>query len=215
MTQTASQSGRRSGPHESSASEASGHLRQAIVAFGSNLAPEGRSCAEVVTEAMARVAERLAEGPARASALYRSPAYPPGNGADFVNSVMAFLTPHTPEDILAALHEIEAGWGRARKTRWGPRPIDLDLIAVEAELRPDVATLSCWIDLPPERQAQDWPEHLLLPHPRLQDRAFVLVPMLEVTPDWRHPLTGRSAAQMAAALPPGSAAGLVRIAPQA
>ena len=58
-----------------------------------------------------------------------------------------------------------------------------------------------WQELPAAEQATLAPDQLNLPHPRLQDRAFVLVPLLDVAPDWRHPLSGRSVAEMLASLP--------------
>jgi 2-amino-4-hydroxy-6-hydroxymethyldihydropteridine diphosphokinase len=63
--------------------------------------------------------------------------------------------------------------------------------------------------LPPEDQARLAPDRLILPHPRLQDRAFVLVPLADVAPDWRHPLSGLSVDQMLQALPAEDVAAVV------
>ena len=96
---------------------------------------------------------------------------------------------------------MEAAFGRERQTRWGPRSLDLDLLALDDLVLPDLAAWSLWRDLTPEAQARETPDRLILPHPRLQDRGFVLAPLAEVAPDWRHPVTGFDVTQMRDALP--------------
>ena len=80
--------------------------------------------------------------------------------------------------------------------------MDIDLIAYDDAIRPDQQVLQRWMNMPIEDQRRLTPEELILPHPRMQDRAFVLVPMAEVAPTWHHPLTGRSVAGMLADLDP-------------
>ena len=143
------------------------------------------------------------------SRLFATPAFPAGSGPDFVNAAVAVETDLPPEAILALLHEIEAETGRERRERWAARTLDLDLIALGDLMRPDRETLSHWIDLPLDQQMQQTPDRLLLPHPRMQDRAFVLVPLSEVVPaGWRHPLTGHSVDEMLTALPEAEKAGV-------
>ena len=74
---------------------------------------------------------------------------------------------------------------------------------------PDAQTHRRWRELAPEDQARQAPDQLILPHPRLQDRAFVLVPLADVAPDWRHPLSGLSVDQMLQALPAEDVAAVV------
>ena len=135
------------------------------------------------------------------SRFFRTPCFPPGAGPDFVNAAAVIVTHLPPDVLLDRLHAIEATLGRERLTRWGARVVDLDLIAMGDRVVPDPATLGRWIDLPLEAQTRETPDQLLLPHPRLQDRAFVLAPLADVAPEWVHPLTGLSVAQMLAALP--------------
>jgi len=121
------------------------------------------------------------------SPLYHSPAWPDPSDPPFVNAVASFETTLPPGAILAALHAVEAGFGRRRRGKNAPRTLDLDLLACG------------------EMQASGEGGGLVLPHPRLHERDFVLAPLCDLAPDWRHPATGMSARDMLAALPRRSA----------
>jgi 2-amino-4-hydroxy-6-hydroxymethyldihydropteridine diphosphokinase len=99
-------------------------------------------------------------------------------------------------EILEKLHAIEHELGRVRETRWGQRTIDIDLIAVDQNILPDAETFKKWQLLPFSQQTKIAPDQLVLPHPRMQDRAFVLAPMMDLCPDWVHPVIQKSVSQM-------------------
>lgn len=103
--------------------------------------------------------------------------------------------------MLAALHQVEHELGRERLERWGPRVCDLDLIACGGLVTPDEETVRSLMALGDAAAQAPAPDRLILPHPRMHERAFVLAPLADVAPDWRHPLTGRSVAEMLADLP--------------
>ena len=182
------------------------------MAFGANLPRAGQDLRQTLQAASdALVAESLTLK--AFSRMFRTPAFPAGSGDDYLNAVGAFSVPDTmtAQQILAGLHRVEAQAGRKRTARWGARVLDLDLLALDDLVLPDDATQDRWRALPLAEQRLQTPDQLILPHPRLQDRAFVLVPLAEVAPDWRHPRTGQTVTQMLAALPPGDVASVIAI----
>ncbi len=170
-----------------------------IVAAGSNLgSDEGDATATLRAGFLALADHGLRLR--RLSRFFVTPCFPPGAGPDYVNACAVVDGPADPRETLRRLHAIEARLGRERGQRWGARSLDLDLLAAGDAVYPDAPTQEAWRHLPEERRLREAPGDLILPHPRMQDRAFVLVPLCDVAPHWRHPLLNRTVAEMTAAL---------------
>lgn len=138
------------------------------------------------------------------SRWYRTPAFPAGSGPDFVNGAATLETDLPATEVLAAMHAIEAELGRRRRERWAPRTCDLDLLGLDETVLPDAETALRWMSMSDAEAKADAADRLILPHPRMQSRAFVLVPVCDVAPHWRHPLLGKTVREMCDALPPAA-----------
>lgn len=160
-----------------------------LIAFGANLpGPDGASPAETCRRAIAAVAALPGLRLDAVSRFYETAPVPVSDQPSYVNGVMRLAGKADPAELLAELLAIEARFGRRRSVANAARSLDLDLIAMGDLVR-----------LPPVPDP-------VLPHPRLQERAFVLVPLNDVAPDWRHPLLGRTAAELRESLPPAEVA---------
>ena len=148
----------------------------AVIALGGNLPGAYPSMAL----ALAAAAGRLPEAGFKVKAVsrwWRSAAWPDPGDPPFLNGVVLATTELEPDQALRALHRIEAAFGRDRKAPNAPRTLDLDLIALGRTV----------LEGPP----------LTLPHPRAAERLFVMGPLAEIAPEWRHPVTGETAQRLA------------------
>ena len=179
----------------------------ALVALGSNDPPEGLGADDMVRRGLAAL-DTAGVRVLRASGIYRTPCFPQGAGPDYANAAAVIATTLPPGALLAHLHDVEARHGRTRQVRWGRRSLDIDLLAYDEAVLPDEAGFEAWRRLDPTEQLKRMPERLILPHPRLQDRAFVLVPLAEVAPDWQHPVLKMTVAEMLEGRPPAERAGI-------
>ncbi|MCC5986753.1 MAG: 2-amino-4-hydroxy-6-hydroxymethyldihydropteridine diphosphokinase [Pararhodobacter sp.] len=181
-----------------------------LLALGANAGPGPQDDAKRLEMALQRIGAKLGTVLAT-SRIYRTPAFPQGAGPDFSNACVLVESRLSAAEMLDGLHAIEAGMGRVRGARWAQRLIDLDILAMGDSVLPDRATVQRWMTLAGEDQRCLAPETLLLPHPRLHERAFVLVPLADVAPDWVHPLTGQSVRAMVAALDDAARAAIIAL----
>jgi 2-amino-4-hydroxy-6-hydroxymethyldihydropteridine diphosphokinase len=103
----------------------------------------------------------------------------------YSNAVIAVRSPHAPATLLRILKRIERQAGRRTGRVWGPRPLDLDVIDYGGRV----------IGWPYQHRVAD---RIVLPHPHMHERAFVLVPLMDIAPAWRHPALGFTARQLLA-----------------
>jgi 2-amino-4-hydroxy-6-hydroxymethyldihydropteridine diphosphokinase len=145
-------------------------MERVLIGFGSNQGESVQTCLAAIQRLRDHACVRVLE----TSSLYRTAPLLFTEQPWFINGVVLCETDLSPKDLLDLLHQTESDFGRNRQIRWGPRTLDLDLLAFGDRQ----------ISLP----------SLTIPHPRLHERRFVLEPLLEIDPDWVHPtlkVTGR------------------------
>ncbi len=168
---------------------------QFLIALGSNISLGNYLPLEIIKKAIVELVN-IDFSILRLSRFYETPAYPKGSGPNFINSVVKAETSYSPEEILQKLHQIEEKFERQRLSRWGTRTLDLDLLALKGQVLPSRRIFEKWFDLPLSQQRKKIPSELILPHPRIQDRAFVLRPLLDIEPNWTHPTLNKTVEQL-------------------
>lgn len=148
-----------------------GQKAQVAIALGSNLG-DSRAIVESALKTLAHTSELTL---LRQSTFYKTTAVGPPQ-PDYINACALCATDLEPHAVLSVLLQIEHAFGRIRRERWGARLLDLDLLLYDDRV----------LDLP----------DLQIPHPRMTERAFVLVPLAEIAPDWVEPMTGLAIAHL-------------------
>ncbi|MEI9993991.1 MAG: 2-amino-4-hydroxy-6-hydroxymethyldihydropteridine diphosphokinase [Rhizomicrobium sp.] len=150
-----------------------------LIALGGNLSSQHGMPALTLDAALRALAQR-GVAVVSVSPYYATPAWPDASDPPFVNAVAHIHTALSPDVLMELLHATETAFGRVRSRRNAPRTLDLDLLDYDGRVEQG----------PP-----------VLPHPRIAERAFVLVPLADVAPDWIHPATGQTVRSLIDALP--------------
>ncbi|OYU70092.1 MAG: 2-amino-4-hydroxy-6-hydroxymethyldihydropteridine diphosphokinase [Alphaproteobacteria bacterium PA2] len=153
-----------------------------IVALGGNLAGDFGSPQALLEAALSRFAQ-AGLPVVRRSSWWKSAAWPDPTANEYRNAVVVVETQQGPEETIRTLFGLESEFGRLRSARNAPRTLDLDLIAHGRTLL-DTA-------------------ELILPHPRAAERFFVMGPLADIAPHWRHPVLGETAEKLARSAPIG------------
>ena len=143
-----------------------------FIGLGANLTPDGFATPQAGCEAAMVMLGDLGVDVIRMSRWYESAPVPPSDQPWYLNAVAEATTSFDAAETLAVLHQVEAHFGRVRSVRNAARVLDLDLLDFGGEINHQTA--------------------LTVPHPRMHERAFVLVPLLDLVADWTHPQTGQS-----------------------
>jgi 2-amino-4-hydroxy-6-hydroxymethyldihydropteridine diphosphokinase len=169
---------------------------RALVALGSNLPWRSMKPSAILLAALEKLG---AIGILEArSGWWSTPAWPDPSDPTFLNLCVRLRFGGAPAELLHALLGLERVFGRERGAPNAARTLDLDLIDFDGVVV--------------DRPADGGLPRLALPHPHAHERAFVLLPLLDIAPEWRHPVLGATVGELIARLPPAARAGVRRVA---
>ncbi len=153
-----------------------------LLGLGANLPHPRHGAPRDTLEAALRALAADGVSVAKRSPWFRTPPWPPSDQPWYVNGVAALESDLPPAPLMALLHAVERDFGRIRGQRNEARVLDLDLLAYDDRVSGEG-------------------EHPALPHPRLAERGFVLLPLAALAPDWRHPVSGLAVGALIERLP--------------
>ena len=171
-----------------------------LISFGANI-PGPLGCPAKTLDFAIKEFQCLDILIVKKSQIYSSLAFPDPKKPAYLNGCLQVLVNCGPNDLLCKLKAIEKMMGRRTNHRWGSRVCDLDLLSFESKVLPSSEVFNYWYKMPLKNQILEKPDELLLPHPRIQDRAFVLKPLLEVAAGWMHPVHNLTVKEMFNFLP--------------
>lgn len=156
--------------------------------LGANLISRRAADPAASLELACRRLEELGLEIAQRSPWFEAEPVPASGQPWFVNGVVGVSSGLTASQLLGEIKRLEAWFGRSSNARWAAREMDIDILDFDGRVLPDAAT---WLESPGAGRDQ-----LVLPHPRLHQRRFVLAPLAAMTPDWRHPVFLKTARQL-------------------
>lgn len=171
-----------------------------LIGLGSNLITKQHSTSAELVQAALYEMENAGLQILRCSSFYETEPVPKSEQPWFVNAVARVTTDLNASDLLHLLHKIEEQLGRSRRKRWEARVIDLDLLCYDNLVVPE---MNEWQSV--DRSLNE--DRLIIPHVRMHERDFVLIPLKEIAPDWKHPVLRKNACQL---LREQESAGIVR-----
>jgi len=157
-----------------------------VLALGSNKSGKWGNPERTVQQAIRRIDALPSIRVISQSSLYRTAGMGPGRPDDFINAVIACISYLPPSALLRSLKQMERLAGNRSAMRWGPRSLDLDIIDYYGLVRG-------WMALSKKENYHACPGKLVLPHPLMHQRVFVLEPLTECQPKWLHPVFFRTA----------------------
>lgn len=155
-----------------------------FIALGANLPSADYGSPRATLEAALSLLARESIAILQRSSWWQSGPQPASEQPDFINGLVEVETALSPAELLSVLHRVESACGRVRQQRWEARVLDLDLIDYRGTRRTGEGGGP------------------VLPHPRLSERLFVLLPLQEIAPEWRHPASNAALPELIAAAHP-------------